>query len=198
MSESDTTLLTWEMCRNLNLFIGLRCLNDPDFSWPRVRPKIGSSQECETRTWSVRYQSCLRLNNLNIPSDFIQHLLHRYVVGLKAHNTQFWLFSMNKQVVSAPHLWLSMHILNVLKEWEQRRIERWWTKILDKFKPDKQRLAFPWQKQLIDARDFYWLKFIILRLRNRWDHLYIVDITDNNHLYREWCWVRRGESRLTC
>ena len=87
MSESDTTLLTWEMCRNLNLFIGLRCLNDPDFSWPRVRPKIGSSQECETRTWSVRYQSCLRLNNLNIPSDFIQHLLHRYVVELKAHNT---------------------------------------------------------------------------------------------------------------
>ena len=50
MSESDTTLLTWEMCRNLNLFIGLRCLNDPDFSWPRVRAKIGSSQECEAGT----------------------------------------------------------------------------------------------------------------------------------------------------
>lgn len=50
MSDSDATLLTWEMCRNLNLFIGLRCLNDPDFSWPRVRPEIGSSQECETRT----------------------------------------------------------------------------------------------------------------------------------------------------
>ena len=76
MSDSDTTLLTWEMCRNLNLFIGLRCLNDPDFSWPRVRAKIGSSQECEAGTWSDINQ-VWDLTVLTFPrtQDFIQHLL---------------------------------------------------------------------------------------------------------------------------